>query len=61
MKTYHYVSGSLFAVVALVHLLRLINHWPLILGTWDAPMYVSWLGLIGPGFLSIWSFRLVRS
>jgi hypothetical protein len=60
MKTYHYLTGGVFAVVALVHLLRIINHWPLILGSWDAPMYASWLGLMVAGFLCIWSFRLLR-
>jgi len=60
MKTYHYLTGSLFAVVALVHLLRIINHWPLTLGPWDVPMSASWIGFLAAGFLSMWSFRLVR-
>jgi len=60
MKPYHLVSGIIFGLVALMHLLRLINQWPLILGPWSAPMSISWIGLIVTGCLSIWSFRLIR-
>jgi hypothetical protein len=61
MKPYHLVSGIIFGVVALVHLLRLINQWPLILGPWSAPMSISWVAFIIAGYLSVWSFRLIRS
>lgn len=60
MKPYHIVTGTLFGIVALVHLLRLINQWPLILGSWSAPMSISWAGLIVTGCLCVWSFRLMR-
>jgi len=60
MKTYHYLTGTLFAVVAFVHLLRLINHWPLMGGFWDVPMSASWLGFAVAVSLSIWFFRLMR-
>jgi len=60
MKTYHYVVGSIFAIVALVHLVRIINHWPLMVGPWDIPTSFSWIGLIITAALSVWSFRLVR-
>ncbi len=60
MKAYHVISGIIFGLVAVAHLLRLINQWPLVLGPWSAPMAVSWVGLIITTCLSIWSFRLIR-
>jgi hypothetical protein len=56
-KAYCRVSGVLFALVALAHLLRIIAGLPLIVGTWAMPMYVSWGGLIVPAALAIWAFR----
>jgi hypothetical protein len=60
MKTYHYVIGTIFAVVALVHLMRIINHWTLIVGPWDIPTSLSWAAVVVTAALSLWSFRLVR-
>ena len=42
-----------FAVVALLHLLRLFTHYQVILGTHTIPMWVSWLGMIIPGVLAV--------
>ena len=60
MKPYHLVTGSIFAFVAIIHILRIINQWPLVIGPWNAPMTMSWVGLIITASLSIWSFRLIR-
>ncbi len=57
-RVYLFVSGLMFAVIALLHLLRLVNGWQLELGPWSLPMWVSWGGAIGPGLLSAWGFRL---
>lgn len=60
MKPYLFISGMIFGLVAVVHLLRLVNHWPLVLGSWSAPMSMSVVGLMIGGCLSIWAFRLMR-
>ena len=46
-KTYCTISGALFSLVALGHLLRIIGNLPVTVGTMSIPMYVSWGGLIG--------------
>jgi hypothetical protein len=61
MKLYHIVSGTLFGLVAILHLLRIINQWPLVLGPWSAPISISWVGFIFLTCLSIWSFRLMNN
>jgi hypothetical protein len=60
MKAYHIISGILFGLVALAHLVRIINQWELTLGPWSPPMTASWIGLIVTAVLSVWSFRLIR-
>lgn len=59
-KLYFILSGGLFGLIALVHLLRLVNQTPAQLGSWSVPFWLSWLALIVPGFLCIWAFRLAR-
>lgn len=58
MKGYLVISGIIFSLVALAHLLRLLNHWDVVIGPWNAPMFLSWGGLIVPGCLAAWAFRL---
>lgn len=57
-KLYFILSGGLFGLIALVHLLRLVNQTPAQLGSWPVPMWLSWLALIVPGFLCVWGLRL---
>jgi uncharacterized membrane protein (DUF2068 family) len=58
MKSYLVVSGCLFALVAAMHLVRLINQMPAELGAWSVPLWASWFGLIIAGSMSGWAFRL---
>ena len=60
MNAYLTISGALFAVVALTHVTRLLFHWPLEIGGWAVPLWVSWIGALLPGALSVWAFRLLR-
>jgi len=56
-KMYCTISGVLFSLVALGHLLRITGNLPVTVGTMSIPMYVSWGGLIVPALLAIWAFR----
>ncbi len=52
------VAAAIFAIVALVHLLRILMNWPIVIGTWSVPMWLSWIGLIVAGGLSVFGFRV---
>ena len=58
-QTYFFISGLVFAIVAIVHLLRVINQFQVVIGTWSAPMIASWIGLIAAGILSYCGFTLM--
>jgi hypothetical protein len=53
-ETFCIVAGVIFAVVALLHLLRIYMDWPVVIGDWSAPMWVSWIALVVAGILAIW-------
>ena len=57
-RTYLVISGTVFGIVAVLHLLRVANGWAMVLGPWSTPMWVSWLGTIVPAVLCVWAFRL---
>ena len=57
-KAFFIVAGSIFAIVAVVHALRIFLVWPLVIGDWVVPMWVSWIGLVVPGVLSYFGLRL---
>ena len=59
-RTYCVVSAAIFSVVALAHLTRLFNGWPVEIDTMTVPMLASWLGLIIAGSLAVWGFREAR-
>jgi hypothetical protein len=58
-RAYVTFSGSLFGIIAILHLLRVVNGWVVDVGPWSVPMTVSWLGTIVPAALCSWAFRLV--
>ncbi|MGH7628731.1 MAG: hypothetical protein ACREOF_04975, partial [Gemmatimonadales bacterium] len=61
MRAYLQISGTLFGLIALGHLLRLVRHWPDDLAGYVVPLWASWLGLVLAGGLSIWALWLVRA
>ena len=61
MRAYLVISGALFAILALVHVLRLALGWPAEIAGWAVPMWVSWIALIVAAALSIWAFRLLKT
>ena len=52
-----YIAGIVFLIVAAVHALRLLTGWTLIVGELDLPLWLSWFGVIIPGYLSYASFH----
>ncbi len=58
-KNYLLISAILFALAASWHLVRLVAHWSVQVGTISIPFWGSWLGLLIGAILSIWAFRLM--
>lgn len=50
------VAGIIFTFVAIVHLIRLIYQWEVVIGGAVIPMTASCAGLAVAGLLAIWMF-----
>lgn len=51
---YAAVTAVIFAIVAILHFVRLIKRWPIHIGSHTIPMSLSWVGLAVSGLLAIW-------
>jgi hypothetical protein len=56
-KTYDTITGALFLIVAVVHLVRIIVGWSAQIGGLDIPPWVSWLAIVVAGALAYFGFR----
>jgi hypothetical protein len=59
-RSYVMVSASVFAVVALVHAIRLFEGWPAQLGPFAIPPAASWLAVAITASLSAAGFASLR-
>ena len=57
-RTYNWVTATLFAIIALAHLLRAVFGWTAQIGAWTIPVWVSWPAVIIIGALAWFGFRL---
>jgi hypothetical protein len=60
-QTYSKVAGTVFLVIALMHLLRIINGWEASISGWAAPLWLSWLGLVAGSVLAYFGFRSAKA
>lgn len=59
-KNYCTISGVLFSLVAIAHLLRIVYGSAILVDDYAVPMLASWIGLLVPATLAIWALRLSR-
>jgi hypothetical protein len=55
-----YCDWVILAVVGLFHLVRIYMSWPVMIGDWSVPMWVSWIGLVVAGDLALFGLRLAE-
>ena len=58
-KAYFGVSGTVFGLVAVAHLVRVVYQMPLHVGDWTFPVWASWGSFVVASALSVWAFRLL--
>jgi len=58
---YFGITAFVFGVAAAAHLTRLIYDWPIAIGTWSVPHWLSVPGFVLAGALSVWGVLLARS
>jgi hypothetical protein len=59
-KSYIVISAIIFALVALAHLVRIVQGWQVQLGDVGVAMSVSWAALVVSAALAVWGAVLLR-
>ncbi len=59
-KGYFLVSGTVFCMISILHLFRVIVDLQVKIGNWTAPMWISWGGFVAASLLFIWAYVLIR-
>jgi hypothetical protein len=54
MTSYATVTVLIFAIVAIMHLVRIIRGWSISIGPHNIPMSASWAGLVVSALLALW-------
>ncbi len=52
------VAGTIFALVALLHVLRIFTGVAVWIGSWHMPYWINWMGFVGASLISLilWKF-----
>ncbi len=61
MKTGSLLAIIVFTIVALAHLLRLVDGTQIVIGSTSIPMWVSILGVLAPGLIAILLWKETKS
>jgi hypothetical protein len=58
-NAYAAVTVLIFAIVAIMHLVRIINGWSVAIGPHDISMNISWAGLVVSALLALWGIAQI--
>jgi hypothetical protein len=61
VRSYITTSSLIFLLVAIVHLLRLVLQWDVVIGGWSFPSWASIVAIVVACLLSFAGFRLVQT
>ena len=59
-KLYVGISALIFALVAIVHIARLVQGWEVQVGGTGVSMFVSWAAVVVSAVLAVWGGILLR-
>jgi len=57
-RTFSTIAAAIFGVVAVLHLVRILMGWSIVIDSWTVPMSLSWVGLIIAAGLSYCGAKL---
>jgi hypothetical protein len=58
-NAYAAVSALIFAIVMVMHLIRIVDRWSVAIGPYNISMNVSWVALVVAAPLAIWGFAQI--
>ena len=57
---YCFVSGIVFTLICLAHLLRNLSGWPFVFGPYTITPVMSWIAFAVAGALAVWGLTQVK-
>jgi hypothetical protein len=60
-KSYFLVTATVFSVIGILHLFRIVLGWEAVVGGWSIPMWLSWVAMIVTAMLAYYGFTHVWS
>ena len=59
-KTFSHVAGLIFLLIAVMHGVRLVLKWQVVLNGWSVPMWVSVIAIVITAYLAFESLKLSK-
>lgn len=59
-KTFLQLAGTIFGVIGILHLLRLLMGWQIVLIGWTVPLWISLFGVAVAWYLAYNAFTLAK-
>jgi len=59
-KSYYTITGAVFLIIAILHLLRIVNGWPADIGGFIVPMWLSWIAVLLAGYLAYHGLKIKK-
>jgi hypothetical protein len=59
-RLFSLITATLFSLIALLHVLRLLRGWEVTIGDVVVPLWISWIGLAVATYLAYQGFKLSR-
>lgn len=59
-RSYIILSGSIFGLIAVLHVLRLLSQWQVTIAGMTVPLWLSGMAAIVAGAMALAAFQIVR-
>ena len=59
-KTFSAVVGVIFSAIAVLHLLRAVFGWKAVIGSFEVPIWLSWVAAVVAAYLAYSALRPVK-
>ncbi len=60
-KTFSLISGFIFLLIAILHVLRIVYALDAVIGGWEVPKWISWVAIAAGVYLGYEGLRLSKS
>lgn len=60
-STYRSLTGFIFLVMGMLHLIRVIYGWSAVIAGWEVPLWVSWVIVVVAAILVYFAFNKENS